>query len=469
MVGTDVGQLCSRGMPTVTKPQPTELDAFLARYPKTRFLDAVMFDLCGTAVGKRLPIREAGKLWSAGVAFCAGITTLDALGTSWDVHGIGFSDGDPDATSYPVPGTLVPVPWAEVPTAQVLIAPAPPEGESHWWFDPRAILAGVVARFDALGLRPVVANELEFYFVQTQRDDQGRLRPAQTQRPGRASDAPRVLAFDKLDEWTGILAEIDAAAQAQGVPAGASTAEYGGTQFEVNLTHCDDPVLACDHALMLRRIVKGVAARHGLDATFMSKPFGDQSGSGLHVHASLIDAEGSNVFDETRPEGDRLMGQAIAGLQATAYDAMALFAPNLNAYRRFEPDQFVPVNTSWGFNNRSVSFRVPAGSGQARRIEHRIAGAEANPYLVMAAVLAGFHHGLTQALEPTEAARGNAGEQADPEMPLKQWTALDRLEGSTLLADYLGADYPGAYAAIKRAEFEAFLTEILPREYDWYV
>ncbi|MGB0823230.1 MAG: hypothetical protein ACPGSK_03795, partial [Alphaproteobacteria bacterium] len=188
----------------MTKPQPTELDAFLARYPETRFLDAVMFDLCGTAVGKRLPIRDAGKLWSAGVAFCAGITTLDALGTSWDVHGIGFSDGDPDATSYPVPGTLVPVPWAEVPTAQVLIAPAPPEGESHWWFDPRAILAGVVARFDALGLRPVVANELEFYLVQTERDDQGRLRPAETQRPGRASDAPRVLAFDKLDEWTEI-------------------------------------------------------------------------------------------------------------------------------------------------------------------------------------------------------------------------------------------------------------------------
>ncbi len=453
----------------MTTKQPTELETFLARYPETRFIDAVMFDLCGTAVGKRLPVREAAKLWSSGVAFCAGITTLDALGTSWDVHGIGFSDGDPDATSFPVPGTLTPVLWSEVPTAQVLIAPHPPDGKSHWWFDPRSILAGVVARFEELGLRPVVANELEFYLVQTARDPQGRLLPAQTQRPGRAADAPRVLAFDKLEEWSGILAEIDAAAQAQGVPAGASTAEYGGTQFEVNLAHADDPLLACDHALLLRRIVKGVAARHGLDATFMSKPFGDQSGSGLHVHASLTDVAGQNVFDEARPDGERLMGQAIAGLQATAYDAMALFAPNLNAYRRFEPDQFVPVNTSWGFNNRSVSFRIPSGPGHARRIEHRIAGAEANPYLVMAAVLAGIHYGLTQSLEPTPPSTGNAGEQADAEMPLKLWRALDRLEGSTVLADYLGVDYPGAFAEIKRAEFDAFMTEILPREYDWYV
>ena len=446
-----------------------ELATYLARYPETRFVDALLFDLCGTAIGKRLPVREADKLWSSGVAFCAGITTLDALGTCWDVNGIGFSDGDPDATSFPVPGTLVPVPWAEVPTAQVLIAPAPPTEGAHWWFDPRAILAGVVARFAPLGLRPVVAAELEFYLVDPRRDDTGRVSPARPARPGRAPDAPRVLAFDKLDEWAGILAEIDGACLAQGVPAGAATAEYGASQFEVNLAHVDDPVLACDHALLLRRIVKGVAARHDLAATFMSKPFGDQSGSGLHIHASLIDPVGHNVFDETTAAGDRLLGHAVAGLQATTPDAMALFAPNLNAYRRFAPNQFVPVNTTWGFNNRSVSFRVPLGGGKARRIEHRVAGADANPYLVMAAMLAGVHHGLVNQLTPTPPSTGNAGEEADPKMPLRLWTALDRLEASTLMADYLGADYPAAYAAIKRSEFEAFMADVLPREHDWYL
>ena len=445
-----------------------ELDAYLAAHPGTRFLDAVMFDLCGTAIGKRYPVRDAAKVWTSGVAFCAGITTLDALGACWDVEGIGFSDGDPDATSYPVAGTLVPVPWAEA-TAQVLIAPAPPEGAAGWWFDPRTILQGVVARFAALGVVPVVACEVEFYLVDPARDAGGRVSPARPVRGGRASEAPRVLAFDKLDEWGAILAEIDAACQAQGVPAGAATAEYGGAQFEVNLGHLPDPVAAADHALMLRRIVKGVANRHGLEATFMSKPFADQSGSGLHIHLSLVDANGRNVFDERLPGGAAKLGHAIAGLQATTYDAMALFAPNLNAYRRFAPNQFVPVNTSWGFNNRSVSFRVPAGGGAARRIEHRIAGAEANPYLVMAAVLAGVHHGVSQRMQPSAPSTGKAGEEADPEMPLKLWTALDRLEGSALMADYLGPRYPAAYATIKRAEFEAFMAEVLPREYDWYL
>ncbi len=447
---------------------PPELLAYLARHPATRFVDAVMFDLCGTPIGKRYPVRDAAKIWSGGVAFCAGITTLDALGACWDVNGIGFSDGDPDATSYPIPGTLAPVPWAEG-TAQVLIAPAAPEGQGGWWFDPRHILAQVAERFRPLGLTPVVACELEFYLVDPARDAAGLIRPAMPARPGRDPAAPRVLAFDKLDEFASVLADIDAACIAQGVPAGAATAEYGGGQFEVNLGHLPDPVLAADHALMLRRIVKGVARAHGLDATFMSKPFAEQSGSGLHIHVSLVDGAGRNVFDESGPEGDRLLGHAIAGLQATTHDAMAIFAPNLNAYRRFAPNQFVPVNTSWGVNNRSVSFRIPAGGGAARRIEHRIAGAEANPHLVMAAVLAGLHHGLTAGLSPTPPSTGNAGEVADPAMPLKLWTALDRLEASALMADYLGPRYPAAYAAIKRSEFEAFMAQVFSREYDWYL
>ena len=289
----------------------SELDRFLKAQPETRFVDAVMFDLCGTPVGKRYPVREAGKIWSSGVAFCAGITTLDALGTCWDVEGIGFSDGDPDAVSFPLPGTLVPVPWAEG-GAQVLIAPAAPEGAAGWGFDPRHLLAEVADRFRPPGLRPVVACELEFSLGA--RDGAGGLVPAAPARPGRAPSAARVLAFDKLDEWADLLGEIDAACVAQGVPAGAASAEYGGAQFEVNLGHLPNPVAAADHALLLRRIVKGVAARAGLEATFMSKPFAAESGSGLHIHLSLQDAAGRNVFDPAHPDGDRLLGAAVAGL-----------------------------------------------------------------------------------------------------------------------------------------------------------
>jgi glutamine synthetase len=188
-----------------------ELEAFLVRHPDTRFLDAVMFDLVGNAIGKRYPMRDAAKVFEDGVAFCAGITTLDAQGACWDVNGIGFSDGDPDAVSMPVPGTLVPVPWAQHPTAQVLIAPRHAQDPAGEWFDPRAILARVLRRFEPLGLVPVVACELEFYLVARDRSPDGTLRPAVPPSTGRANEAPRVLGYSKLDEWSDFLADVDAA------------------------------------------------------------------------------------------------------------------------------------------------------------------------------------------------------------------------------------------------------------------
>lgn len=447
--------------------QAEEFERFIAAHPETRFVDAILFDLVGTPIGKRYPVRDAAKLFASGTQFCAGITTLDAVGACWDVNGIGFSDGDPDAVSFPVPGTLKPVPW-QPGTAQVMIETRHPDDPDGWWFDPRAILKRVVRRFEPLGLTPVVACELEFYLIDGKRSADGGIQPP-TPPNGRINPAPRVLNFAKLDEFAAVLADIDAAAQAQGVPASVITSEYGGGQYEINLDHRADPVLAADHALLLRRIVKGVAQSHGLDATFMAKPFTGQSGSGLHIHLSLIDGEGHNVFDETSAGGDPMLQSAIAGLQQTMNESMGLFSPTINGYRRFQPNLFVPVNTSWGYNNRSVAFRVPMGGGKARRIEHRTAGADANPYLVMAAVLAGVHLGIEKGLQPSPPSEGNAGEHADPAMPRHLWTALDRLEQSGFLADYFGPDYPAAYAAIKRAELDAFLSEVLVREYDWYL
>lgn len=206
-----------------------------------------------------------------------------------------------------------------------------------------------------------------------------------------------------------------------------------------------------------------------MDASFMSKPFAEESGSGLHVHLSLQNASGENVFDPSRNDGDALLGQAVAGLQATMAESMAIFAPNINVYRRFKPDQFVPVTRDWGENNRSVAFRLPIGEGQNRRLEHRVAGAEANPYLVLAAVLAGVHYGLTNALDAGEKVAGNAGAETDASLPLTPWDAFRAIADAEILPQYLGADYPKIYAEVKHAEFEAFMTETFTREFDWYL
>ena len=446
-----------------------EVAIFLQARPDTRLVDAISFNLVGNAVGKRYPVAELAKVFDSGLYFCSAATLVDARGVTRDVAGMGFSDGDPDYLATAIPGTLVPVPWAPVPTAQFRFALQDPQGPGGWWSDARTVLRGVVDTLGELGLGATVACELEFYLVRPERDPSGRLAPAEPPRGGGVNDAPRVSSLAKLDEFRDFLAEVDDACRIQGIPAGAASAEYGAGQYEINLHHTSDPVLACDQALLLRRAIKGVAQARGLDATFMSKPFAAQAGSGLHVHLSLTDEAGDNVFDDRRDDGERKLHQVIGGLQATLYEAMSIFAPNLNAYRRFSPDSFVPANRSWGQNNRSVALRVPSSGPGARRIEHRVAGAEANPYLVMAALLAGAHHGLTRQLDPGAAATGNASATVDPDMPSRFWTGLTRMADATILPGYFGQRYWDAYIDVKRLEFDAFMSEVFTREYDWYL
>ena len=446
-----------------------EAAAFLATHSRTRFVDAITFDLAGNALGKRYAADELPKLLADGLQFCPATMLLDVTGVTHDVAGLGFGDGDPDWPARAIPGTLAPVPWGDGDGAQFLFRIDDPDDAAGWWYDPRVILERVVGRLAERGLRPVLACELEFYLLDAARDADGRVRVPPAPRTGRANAAPRVFGMEKLDEFGDVLAAIDAACRAQGLAVGAASSEYGRGQYEINLGHVDDALRACDEALLLRRAVKGVARARGLDAPFLSNPFADQAGSGLHVHVSLLDADGRNVFDERGNDGERTLGHAIGGLQATMYESMAIFAPNLNACRRFEANNFLPVNRAWGENNRSVGFRVPSSPAAARRVEHRVAGAEANPYLVVAAVLAGIHWGLENALDPGPAATGNAGERADPEMPRKLLDAIARMRDGRILPRYLGEDYVRAYAELKAAELDAFLADVLTREYDWYL
>ena len=200
-------------------------------------------------------------------------------------------------------------------------------------------------------------------------------------------------------------------------------------------------------------------------ATFMAKPFIEHSANGLHVHLSLVDRDGANQLaaDET------LMGHAIAGLQATMAEGMLLFAPNANSYRRLRPWSYAPLAPSWGHNNRTVALRIPAGPPAARRIEHRVAGADANPYLVLAAVLAGVHHGLSRKLAPGPATQGNAYEQVEPSLPSRWDAAIDALATAAVLPEYLGAEFCRLYRVCREAERERFDDVITPTEYAWYL
>lgn len=449
----------------MTTPSPAEeLAAFLAAHPDTKSVDAFLIDINGKAFGKRHPVADLEGIVTGGSSICAAMQLTDINGIAWDTAGRGFADGDPDGPTVMVPGTLRPVPWAPEPRAQCLLR--------FWddgplWFEPRTVLERVAARFHALGLKPVTAIEIEFYLIEPTRTEDGGPRPARVPGANHAAAQGNVFNMAELDAYSPVIDAIHAACAAQGVPVTTIIKEYGPGQYEINLAHLADPVAAADHAALLRRAVTGVARAQGLDATFMAKPYGADSGSGMQANLSFEAADGASAFGG--PGGDALLANTVAGLQAMQAETMAIFAPNMNAFRRFQPDQFTPVTSDWGEDNRSVAFRVPAASGPARRVEHRIAGADANPYLVMAAVLAAAHHGITHKLTPTPRVSGNAGAEADPTLPFTLWSALDRMAAGALLPDYFEQRYIDAYIHAKQAEFDAFMADIHPREHEWHL
>jgi glutamine synthetase len=271
-----------------------------------------------------------------------------------------------------------------------------------------------------------------------------------------------------LDDFAQVFHDIRLACTAQGLPADTIISEAAPGQFEVNLYHRADPMAAADDAVLLRRLIDGVARKHGLRATFMAKPYLDFAGSGMHVHVSLADRDGRNVFGNGE-DGARLLRHAIGGCLATMEDAAPLFIQSVNGYRRLMPGSYAPTSICWGFDNRSVAVRVPNGGDKARRLEHRIAGADANPYLVLAAILAGMLEGLDQAIEPPAPIEGNAYDREIRRLSSDMPQALDRFATSDFVARYFGEEYRFIWHVMKVAELAVFQRRITALEYETYL
>jgi glutamine synthetase len=420
--------------------------------PGTQFVDAFVIDTNGIARGKRLPVADWVSAQSAGVAFSASALVLDAQGNAQGPLGIGTEDGDPDASGLPVPGQTWPVPWAGASVAQSLLSMQGRDGPL--WFDPRHILAAVVARLHADGLHPVVACELEFYLV----DADARGRPSPPRRSnGAAFGSAGHLCLQRVEDHGAFLHNLHDALAVQGIQAGTLVSEYGPGQFEVNLRHTADPVLAADQAVLMRRAAQGVAAHLGQRVTFMAKPYPEHPGSGLHVHVSLVDGEGRNRFGAEG--GQVLLQHGIGGMQALLAESMAVFAPNFSAYRRYRAGAFVSMDGAWGENDRRVAFRIPSGGVESRRIEHRVACADASPHLVMSAILAGLHYGVMERCAACDKIT----------VPRDINSAIHAIETTGKLGAYLPPQFPAMFAALKRGELGHLHHDISDAEFAFYL
>ncbi|KXU36442.1 gamma-glutamylputrescine synthetase [Ventosimonas gracilis] len=453
--------------PPLSAGLPSEASTFLESHPEIVFVDLLIADMNGVVRGKRIERAALPKVYEKGINLPASLFALDINGSTVESTGLGLDIGEADRICFPIPGTLSVEPWQKRPTAQLLMTMHELEGEP-FFADPREVLRQVVQKFDELGLTICAAFELEFYLID-QENINGRPQPPRSPISGKRPHSTQVYLIDDLDEYADCLQDILEAAKVQGIPADAIVKESAPAQFEVNLHHTKDAIKACDYAVLLKRLIKNIAYDHEMDSTFMAKPYPGQAGNGLHVHISLLDKDGNNIFADEDPTQNEALRHALGGVLETMPASMAFLCPNVNSYRRFGANFYVPNTPSWALDNRTVALRVPTGSPDAVRIEHRVAGADANPYLMMAAILAGIHHGLTHKIEPGEPIEGNGYEQMEASLPNNLRDALRELDDNEILARYIDPKYIDVFAACKEAELQEFETTISDLEYNWYL
>ncbi|MFN3260416.1 MAG: glutamine synthetase family protein [Pikeienuella sp.] len=444
----------------MSSPVKAALDAFLSEHPDIEFIELVWPDMNGVMRGKWLPISEIGKLAPGAQRLPASTYALDIFSQDTDADGIALKVGDPDGIAAPLLHTLRPMLWSHRPAAQCLMTLTDVDWESPNPYDPRAALAGVLARYEAAGLKPVVAPELEFYLVDAEAAPSGHVQPP-LGAGGRRLESGQAYLLDVQRHFEPLLSEIEAAAEMLDATTTGFMAEFGPGQFEANLNHVDDALAAADRAIALRRAVRGVARKHGMDACFMAKPYGDEVGSGQHFHVSVLDAEGRNIFsgEDDEVPNEALAG-AIGGVLARMPESTLGFAPHFNSYRRLRPGSFAPVHAVWGVDNRNVAVRVPTAAGRGARLEHRVAGSDANPYIALALILAAMLEGIERKLDPGPPTEGGDPQEGAARLP-GGWREATRLFAeSDFVNRALGEEFTRVYSAMKRQEAEGFAMRV---------
>lgn len=399
---------------------------WLRQNPNVKTIRVAAADLNGQPRGKRIPTRFADKITRDGTRFPFSVLNLDIWGEDIEDSPLVFDTGDADGVLRPTDRGFLPMPWLEAPTALLPIWMFHDDGRPYEG-DPRHALAAVLKRFHDKGMRPVCATELEFYLI----DDSGaQLRVPPSPRSGKRRQGAETLALRALDAFDRFFTDLYESCEAMDIDADTAISEAGPGQFEINLLHSDDVLKVADDTWLFKMLVKGLARRHGFAASFMAKPYDDWPGNGMHMHFSITDDEGYNLFDNGSPQGSDLMRHAVAGCLQAMPGSTLLLAPHANSYDRIVPEAHAPNGICWAYENRTSALRIPSGSRKARRIEHRVAGGDINPYLMMAGVLGAALLGIEDNLTPPPPITGNAYELDLPQLPTTWQDAIDTFEKS---------------------------------------
>ncbi len=392
----------------------------LSAYPTIR---VAACDLNGQMRGKRVPGSYADKLDAGAVRMPLSALNVDVFGADIEDSPLVFETGDADGILRPTDRGAVPLPWLATEQPLVPMAMYHEDGRPFDG-DPRHALAAVLDRFAARGWRVEAATELEFTLVD---DSDATLRHARDPMHHRRLTAPGVLSMAQMDSFDAFLSALYDGCAAMGIPSQTATSESGIGQFEVTLHH-QDAMRAADDTWLFKSLIRGLARAHDMAATFMAKPFAEDAGNGMHMHFSVLDADGGNVFDNGGPEGSETLLSAVAGCVAAMPASTLIFAPHANSYTRLVPGAHAPTGVCWAYENRTAAIRIPGGAPAARRIEHRVAGGDINPYLMFAAVLGAALTGIEDGLAPPPPITGNAYDQDLDQLAPNWQSAIDLFE-----------------------------------------
>ncbi|KVC99692.1 glutamine synthetase family protein [Burkholderia ubonensis] len=429
------------------------LDEFLRQHRITE-VEAIIPDMAGIARGKIIPRNKFESGESMRLPQAVMVQTVTG---EYPEDGSLTGVTDPDMVCVPDPSTICLIPWAVDPTAQVIHDCVHFDG-SPVEISPRHVLRRVLDLYKAKGWKPVVAPELEFYLVDMNADPDLPLRPP-VGRTGRAETGRQSYSIEAVNEFDPLFEDIYEYCEMQGLDIETLIHEVGAAQMEINFMHGDALSLA-DQVFLFKRTVREAALRHNMYATFMAKPMEGEPGSAMHIHQSLADPQtGRNLFADAKGDVTPLFRGYLAGLQTYTPALMPIFAPYINSYRRLSRFMAAPINVQWGYDNRTVGFRIPQSSPLARRIENRIPGVDCNPYLAFAATLAAGYLGIAQRLEPTQPLASD-GYDLPYQLPRNLEEGISTMAACTPLAEILGDKFVKAYLALKETEYEAFFRVI---------
>ena len=433
-----------------------KINAWLDQHGITE-IECMVPDMTGTPRGKIIPRYKYNP--AEGMRMAEAVFTQTVTGNYPEED---FTpETDPDMRLLPDPDTVRLVPWAAEPTAQIIHDSLRFDG-TPVELAPRNVLKRVLAEYEKLGMRPVIAPEMEFYLVQMQPDEDLPLEPP-VGRTRRTEAGRQSFSIDAMNDYEDIFDVMYDWCEAQNIGVDTLIHEMGPAQMEINLDH-GDPLALADQVFLFKRTIREVAIRKNMYATFMAKPMQGEPGSAMHLHQSVVDiASGQNVFSNAQGEATEAFFHHIAGLQTYLPAAMPFLAPFVNSYRRLSRFSAAPINLEWGYDNRTCGLRVPQAHPQARRVENRLPGVDANPYLAFAASLGAGLLGMQQQLRPTEPLTGS-GYSRPKKLPRHLDDAVEELLACTPLHDLLGPDFVKCYAAIKETEFEEFFEVISPWE-----